>query len=157
MGGTRMGRRTLFRATSCIAGSVGAAVFALAMTMKPAAAATTSADYVFEFSPFGGSGTASCTVHVQADFPFGSANSARGLTSVSGANPACTSNVSTTVGAEYRATNDDFVTRPYNVSYGTSVSHTWTDVKRDFTSYHQVFFPACGCATQVYTLTTPNP
>jgi hypothetical protein len=23
--------------------------------------------------------------------------------------------------------------------------------------YHQVFFPACGCATDVYTLTTPNP
>jgi hypothetical protein len=30
-------------------------------------------------------------------------------------------------------------------------------VVSDFTSFHQVYFPACGCATDVFVLTVPNP
>jgi hypothetical protein len=96
-------------------------------------------------------------IHVQADFPFGSRNSARGMTSVSGDSPACTSGVTTTVAAEYRDVTNTFVSRPYSVSFSTSVSHTWTDVNRDFQTFHQVYFPQCGCASNVYTLSTPNP
>jgi hypothetical protein len=137
---------------------LGAAMFGVAMAVSPAAAATTSADQQFSFSPFDQSPTANCTVHIQLDFPYnGAANTARAVTSVSGSSSACTSGVETTVAFEYRNTNGVFVSKPYTFAYGTSVTKTYTDVKSDVTSYHQVFFPQCGCATDVYTLTVPNP
>ena len=79
------------------------------------------------------------------------------MTSVSGDSPACTSGVTTTVASEYRDVTNTFVSRPYSVSFSTSVSHTGTDVNRDFQTFHQVYFPQCGCASNVYTLSTPNP
>ena len=145
------------RSVRLAVGTALASVIALAVGMRPAAAATTQADYEFDFGPFDQSPTAHCIIHVQADFPFGSRNSARGMTSVSGDSSACTTGVTTTVAAEYRDTTETFVSQPYSVSFSTSVSHTWTDVDRDFQTFHQVYFPQCGCASQVYTLSTPNP
>jgi hypothetical protein len=149
-------RRFAKRFVTSALGGIAAGIVGVALAMEPAAAATTTADQTFEFVPPGGT-FASCTIHIQADFPYGGANSGRAITSVSGANSACTSGVTTLTGAEYRATNDDFVTEPYTWTYGTSHSHTYSNVKRDFQTYHQVYFPACGCASQVYTLSTPNP
>ena len=145
------------RSLRIVLGTTFASVIALVVSARPAAAATTSADQEFDFSPFDGGPTAHCVIHIQADFPFGTRNSARGMTSVSGDSSACTSGVTTTVAAEYRDTTNTFVSRPYTVVFGTSVSHTWTDVSRDFQTFHQVFFPQCGCASQVYVLSTPNP
>ncbi len=140
-------------------GTTVASVIALAVGVGPAAAATptTSANYEFDFSPFDGGPTAHCVIHLEADFPFGSRNTAKGMTSVTGDNAACTTGVTSTVAAEYRDTTNTFVSRPYNVVFGTSVSHTYTDVQRDFQTFHQVYFPQCGCASQVYVLSTPNP
>lgn|SRR5690242_823078 len=145
------------RSLRIVLGTTFASVIALAVSARPAAAATTSGDQEFDFSPFDGGPTAHCVIHIQADFPFGTRNSARGMTSVSGDSSACTSGVTTTVAAEYRDTTNTFVSRPYTVVFGTSVSHTYTDVSRDFQTFHQVFFPQCGCASQVYVLSTPNP
>ena len=130
----------------------------LAFTAQPASAAKTTSTDTFEFAPFGGDGLASCTITVTAEFPYGGvATQGRATTTVTGANPGCTDGVTTTTAAEYRATNDDFLTQPYTYSFGPSHAHTYTAVKRDFQTYHQVYFPACSCATQVYTLSTPNP
>jgi hypothetical protein len=137
---------------------VAAAFAGLALFAQPASAAKTTSSDVFEFAPFGGEGLASCTITYTAEFPYGGvATQGRATTTVSGANPACTSGVTTTTAAEYRDTNDVFVTQPYTYSFGAAQAHTYTAVKRDFQTYHQVYFPACGCATQVYTLSTPNP
>jgi hypothetical protein len=138
-------------------GIVAAGVTGVALAVQPAAAATTSANQLFQFTPLGGSSEVSCTIHIQADFPFGGPNGGRAITSVSGSNAACTSGVTTTTGAEYRDTNDDFVTQPYTWSFGTSHTQTYANVKRDFQTFHQVYFPACGCASEVYVLSTPNP
>jgi hypothetical protein len=141
-----------------LSAAFAAALIGVGLAVSPAAAATTQADQVFEFVPFGTNTTqVSCTIHIRADFPFNGPNGARGITSVSGSDPACTTGVTTIVGAEYRDTNDDFVTIPYTYSHGTSHTQTYSNVKRDFTSFHQVYFPACGCTSQTYTLTTPNP
>ncbi len=137
---------------------VAATIAGVALTAQPASAATTTANYQFEFAPFGGAGLASCTVTVTAEFPYGGvATQGRATTTVSGAHSACTSGVTTTTAAEYRNTSDDFVSQPYTYSHGATHGRTYTAVKRDFQTYHQVYFPACGCATQVYTLSTPNP
>jgi hypothetical protein len=149
------GKRFAKRLSAAAVSGVAAAIAGIALSMQPAAA--TTADYVFEFVPFEGPPQVSCTIHVQADFPFGGAHGARALTSVSGTGSACTSGVTTTAAAEYRDTNGDFITTPYSWTFGASHSHTYTSVQRDFQTAHQVYFPACGCASQVYNLSTPNP
>jgi hypothetical protein len=140
-----------------VLGVLAAGIAGAALALEPAAAATTSANQVFEFTPFGGPSTVSCTIHIQADFPFNGPNGGRAITSVSGSDPACTTGVTTITGAEFRNTSDDFVTVPYTFTHGTSHTQTYTAVKRDFSTFHQVYFPACGCASEVYVLTTPNP
>lgn len=133
-----------------------AAFVGLGLAAEPAAAATTTASYKFEFFP-AGLPFASCTISIQADFPYGAPDGGRAITTTSGSSSACTTGVTTLTGAEYRATSGEFVTTPYTSTYGTSHSQTYTGVARDFQTYHQVYFPACGCATQVYVLSTPNP
>jgi len=152
------GRRFRTRVVTRFSAALAAALVGVGLAVSPAAAATTTADQSFEFTPFGtNTSTVTCTIHIRADFPFNGPNGGRGITSVSGSDPACTNGVTTIVGAEYRDTNDDFVTIPYTFSHGTSHTQTYNNVKRDFSTFHQVYFPACGCASQVYVLTTPNP
>jgi hypothetical protein len=150
-------KRLAKRVGAAALGTVAAAIAGVALAVQPAAAATTSADQIFAFTPFGGPSEVSCTIHIQADFPFGSAHTGRAVTSVSGSDAACTSGVTTTTGAEYRDTNGDFLTVPYTYSFGPSHTQTYANVQRDFQTFHQVYFPACGCATNVYVLSTPNP
>jgi hypothetical protein len=141
-----------------VLGTAFASVIALAVGMRPAAAATTSGTYEFDFAPFDQGPEAHCMIHIQADFPFnGIRNSGRGMTSVTGDSSACTSGVTTTVAADYRDTTDTFVSRPYNAALASSVSHTWTDVNVDFQTYHDVYFAQCGCNWGVHVLSTPNP
>ncbi len=151
-GRTRSGRH---RRAVVLAGSAATALAVFGLG-EPAGAATTTSTDTFEFQPNGGT-PASCTISLQADFPFGGANGGRAITTVSGSNPACTTGVTTVVGAQYRHTNGEFVTTPNTFTHGTSETQTYTNVARDFGTFHQVYFPACGCATQVYTLSVANP
>ena len=138
---------------------VGSAATALAVfgLGSPAGAATTTATQTFEFFPRGGSSLASCTIAIRADFPFSTATGARAITTVSGTHSACTTGVTTLVGAEFRNTSGDFITTPFTFTHGTTETQTYSSVASDFHSYHQVYFPACGCATDVFVLTVANP